>query len=65
MVVLPVDEHGHEAGKSFLAFDRAQSGPGDSVLVMREGTGIRQILDEGQDIPIRSLIVGIVDEVAT
>ena len=50
-------------GASFLAVDRAQAGPGDRVLVMSEGNGVRQILQMGSSVPIRSLIVGIVDEV--
>lgn len=63
MVVQRVDEHGNDAGESFLAVDHVQSGPGDRVLVMSEGNGVRQILDMGQQVPIRSLIVGIVDQV--
>ncbi|RME42761.1 MAG: hypothetical protein D6795_20535, partial [Deltaproteobacteria bacterium] len=39
-----------------------QAGVGDLVLVMREGNGVRQIL-EREKIPIRSLIVGIIDEI--
>ena len=58
MVVEPVD-----SGSSFLAVDTVQSGPGDQVLVMREGNGVRQILGMGSQVPIRSLIVGIVDDV--
>jgi ethanolamine utilization protein EutN len=63
MVVQRIDEHGDDAGESFLAVDRVQSGPGDRVLVMSEGNGVRQLLDMGQQVPIRSLIVGIVDQV--
>lgn len=63
MVVQRLDEHGNDAGESFLAVDRVQSGPGDRVLVMSEGNGVRQLLDMGQQVPIRSLIVGIVDAV--
>jgi ethanolamine utilization protein EutN len=63
MIVQPLDERGGEAGTSFLAVDRAQSGPGDQVLVMREGNGVRQILGKGDIVPIRSIIVGVVDEV--
>jgi ethanolamine utilization protein EutN len=63
MIVQQVDEHGVEVGSSFLAVDQAQSGPGDTVLVMSEGNGVRQILQIGQQVPIRSLIVGIVDRV--
>jgi microcompartment protein CcmK/EutM len=63
MIVQPVNEHGEKDGQSLLAVDSAQSGPGDLVLVMREGTGVRQILGKGPNVPIRSLIVGIVDHV--
>jgi ethanolamine utilization protein EutN len=58
MIVTPVD-----GGDSFLAVDRVQAGVGDVVLVNQEGNGARQLLKMGQQVPIRSLIVGIVDEV--
>ena len=70
-----LDETGKPCGPSWLAIDRAQAGVGDTVLVLREGSGIRQILgrDEGlpvevalkSEVPIRSMIVGIVDQVST
>jgi ethanolamine utilization protein EutN len=63
MVVQPLDERRQPLGKSFLAVDHTSSaGPGDMVLVMREGSGVRQILGD-KLLPIRSLIVGVVDEV--
>ncbi len=52
-----------DVGKSFLAVDQVQAGPGDLVLVMSEGSGVRQILQTDTGIPIRSLIVAIVDRV--
>ena len=61
--VQPVDEQGAATGSSFLAVDDVQAGPGDVVLVMQEGNGVRQLL-KAKDLPIRSLIVGIVDRVA-
>ncbi|MBL8633745.1 MAG: EutN/CcmL family microcompartment protein [Myxococcales bacterium] len=61
--VQPVDEHGAATGSSFLAVDDVQAGPGDVVLVMQEGNGVRQLLKMGSQVPIRSLIVGIVDRV--
>ncbi len=64
LVVQPLDERGMETGESYLAVDTVQAGRGDTVLVMTEGTGARQILQQGAIVPIRSLIVGIVDEVA-
>jgi ethanolamine utilization protein EutN len=63
MVVQPIDGGGRDVGASFLAVDRVQAGPGDHVLVLTEGTGVRQILEMGTQVPIRSLIVGIVDHV--
>ena len=63
MIVQPLDELQRDAGASFLAVDLAQAGPGDIVLVMQEGNGVRQILKE-QKLPIRSVIVGIVDAVS-
>jgi ethanolamine utilization protein EutN len=63
MVVQPVDESQQPAGKSFLAVDESsQSGPGDLVLVLREGNGVRQVLGD-RTLPIRSLIVAVVDAV--
>jgi len=63
MVVQPLDEAKQPMGKSFIAVDeRSQSGPGDIVLVMREGNGVRQLLRD-KTLPIRSLIVAVVDEV--
>lgn len=63
MIVQPLDPDGADAGSSFLAIDRAQAGPGDRVLVMSEGNGVRQILQAGAQVPIRSVIVAFVDEV--
>jgi ethanolamine utilization protein EutN len=63
LIVQPIDETGADVGASFLAVDRVQAGPGDRVVVMREGNGVRQILQLGDQVPIRSLVVGVVDEV--
>lgn len=51
-------ENGDE---DLIAVDTVGAAPGERVLVMREGNGVRQIL--GGEPPIRSLIIGIVDEV--
>lgn len=64
MVVQPLDDSQIPTGKSFLALDdECDSGPGDTVLVLREGGGVRQLLAD-KTLPIRSLIVGVVDEVS-
>jgi ethanolamine utilization protein EutN len=64
-VVQPLDEHGGDAGASFVAIDHVQAGIGDRVVVLTEGNGVRQILKAGDIVPIRSIIVGIVDQVET
>lgn len=65
LVVQPIDDAGKPLGASFVAVDNAQAGTGDTVIVMSEGTGVRQILKLGDQVPIRSLVVGIVDAVET
>ncbi len=52
-----------QAGEDILAVDRVGAGVGEQVLVLREGTGVRQLL--GGEPPIRSVIVGIVDAVTS
>lgn len=64
-VVQPIDELGRDVGASFVAVDTAQAGVGDTVIVLTEGNGVRQILGQGDIVPIRSVIVGIVDSVDT
>lgn len=64
LTVQPLDEHGADSGPAMLAVDDVQAGPGDVVLVMQEGNGIRQLLKLGTDVPIQALIVGVVDRVA-
>ena len=63
LVVQPIDPEGKDVGASFVAIDRAQAGAGDHVIVLTEGTGVRQLLQQGDVVPIRSAIVGIVDAV--
>jgi microcompartment protein CcmK/EutM len=54
---------GEETGYYDIAVDVVQAGPGDTVMVIDEGNGARQILglDPGA---IRAVIVGVVDEIA-
>ena len=62
LIVDRLDLEGNETGYYDIAVDVAQAGPGDTVLVIDEGNGARQILglDPGA---IRAVIVGVVDEV--
>lgn len=59
-IVEPIDRERKSVGKTFLALDSVQARVGDDVLIMREGSGCRQIL--GNELaPINALITAIVD----
>jgi ethanolamine utilization protein EutN len=58
--VEPVNEKLQKSGTPFLALDQVQAGPGDIVLICREGNGCRQILNDDQA-PVNAVITGIVD----
>lgn len=64
LVVRPVDADGKFCGKSVLALDTVQAGPGDTVLINDEGNSARMIFGS-KDMPARTVIVGIVDRVDT
>ena len=63
LIVDQLDLEGQETGYYDIAVDVVQAGPGDTVLVIDEGNGARQILglDPGA---IRAVVVGVVDQVA-
>ncbi len=64
LVVQPLDEKLAALGKSYVAIDNSSgAGEGDVVLVMNEGGGVRMTLKDA-NAPIRSLIVGVVDQVS-
>ena len=46
-----------------VAVDHTGAGIGETVLILDEGNGARQVL-ESSDGPVRSVIVGIVDEIS-
>jgi len=62
LMVRPVDPEGNDAGAVTLALDSVQAGVGDTVLVLEEGNSGRMIVGDPMA-PIRTMIVGIVDEV--
>ncbi|HUV16297.1 MAG TPA: EutN/CcmL family microcompartment protein [Pelolinea sp.] len=61
LVVQPLSLDEDQSG-DFLALDNSQAGIGDTVLVLREGGGARQVL-KNKDACVISVIVGIVDSV--
>jgi microcompartment protein CcmK/EutM len=60
LIVQPIDLNGTFIGRDLIAVDHVDAGVGDTVLVMQEGTGARQILKR-EDIPVHSVIVAVVD----
>lgn len=49
-------------GDYLIALDSVGAGGGETVLVLDEGNGARQVF-ESADAPVRSVVVGIVDDV--
>jgi ethanolamine utilization protein EutN len=62
LVIQPLSLEEGDTGGDFIALDNSQAGTGDTVLVLREGSGARQVLED-KDAPVISVIVGIVDSV--
>ena len=56
-----LDLKGKPTGKDLIAVDSVGAGAGETVLVLDEGNGARQVLKAPQA-PIRAVIVGIIDE---
>jgi len=63
LVVQPLSLEDGDTSGDFVALDNSQAGIGDTVLVLREGSGARQVLNN-KDARVISVIVGIVDSVS-
>ncbi len=62
LIVEKTDELGERNGDYIIAVAAVEAGVGDAVLIVDEGTGARQILNDSKG-PVRSVVVGIIDEV--
>jgi len=62
LVVQPLDLEGKAQGDAFLAVDAVAAGEGDLVIVMKEGSSARLVLDS-DSIPVAQVIMGIIDEI--
>jgi len=62
LVAERLDASGRPTGGYVIAIDAIGAGFGETVLILDEGSGARQILDDA-DAPVRSMVVGIVDAV--
>jgi microcompartment protein CcmK/EutM len=57
-----LDERGKPTGAYLIALDAIGAGRGETVLILDEGNGARQILADDAA-PVRSIVVGIVDAI--
>ena len=48
-----------------IAVDQVGAGVGQTVLVKDEGNSARQLLEVDKSAPVRSVVIGIVDEITT
>jgi microcompartment protein CcmK/EutM len=62
LVVQPLGLEGVSPDEDFIALDASQAGIGDTVLINREGSGARQVLNN-PDACVISVIVGIIDSI--
>ena len=62
LVAERLDATGQPTGGYIIAIDAIGAGSGETVLILDEGSGARQILDDSKA-PVRSMVVGIVDDV--
>lgn len=62
LLVRPLDLDGRAVGEAYLAVDSVDAGAGERVLVVDEGGSAGQVLGQ-DDPPIRTVIVGVVDEI--
>ncbi len=61
MIAQPLDAAGRDDGEALLALDEVDSGPGDMVLVMKEGGGARIVLGDDRS-PVQCLVIAVVDD---
>ncbi len=57
-----LDPTGKPTGRDLIAVDSVGAGAGETVLILDEGNGARQVL-QAPDAPVRAVVVGIIDEI--
>jgi microcompartment protein CcmK/EutM len=62
LLIQPVNPGGDPYGEPLIAIDMVDSGTGDTVLVVDQGTATRQVLNV--ELPtVRTVILGVIDEI--
>ena len=62
LIIQPQNLRGEDEGVSLIAVDIVDAGREDLVLVNKEGSGARVLLDD-ELIPVQAVIVGVIDGV--
>jgi microcompartment protein CcmK/EutM len=64
LIIARMAPDGALTGDYLIAADSVGAGAGETVLVLDEGNGARQVFDS-KDGPVRSVVVGIIDAIDT
>ena len=65
LIIRTIDLKGNFVGDAdTIAIDTVDSGIGDTVIIVKEGDAVQQILGNS-DTPVHTMIVGIVDDIDT
>jgi len=56
-----LDERGNDTGGYIIAVDAVGAGYRETVLILDEGNGARQVVGD-PNAPIRAVVVGVIDE---
>lgn len=62
LLVQPVTPRDRPTGRTAIALDTVDAGPGDLVIVADEGNSAAQVLRRGRG-AVRTVVVGVVDEI--
>jgi ethanolamine utilization protein EutN len=62
LIVDRLNPDGQATGNYLIAIDSVGAGAGETVLVIDEGNSARQIVGD-KTAPVRSIIVGVIDEI--
>jgi len=63
LLVQKLDLDGNLSSQYDIAVDDVLAGVGDKVLIVDEGSGARQILQGGNNAPVRAVVAGVIDDI--